>query len=103
MVKWRRSRRRMWISAFVLGGRGMGVARDHLAVDLPATECFRQRMISRSALALPRAPRDVSSPARSMAHPQPGRITYSAMVSLLLSASSVETVPHDLAGGGFDG
>src|SRR5215208_6405508 len=83
------------------GGRGTSVARDQHAVDLPGYVALETADDLSLALALRGAPRDVLLGATISAHPgQTGHVQRTVGLPV---ATAVETVPNDLAGGGFDG
>src|SRR5215203_3806806 len=83
------------------GGRGTSVARDQHAVDLPGYVALETADDLSLALALRGAPRDVLLGATISAHPS--QADHVQRTVSLPVAASVETVPHHLAGGGFDG
>src|SRR5215204_5744966 len=81
------------------GRRGTGVARDQHAVDLPGYVALEAADDLSLALALLCAPRDVLLGASISAHPsQADHVQRSVSLPV---ATAVETVPHDLAEGGF--
>src|SRR5215217_8798259 len=81
--------------------RGTGAAGDQHAVDLSGYVALEAADDLSLALALLCAPRDVFLRAKIPAHPcQAGHVQRTVRLPV---ASSVETVPHHLAGGGLDG
>src|SRR5215203_1130241 len=100
MVKRRRSERRREPRLMSLSAR-MADARDQHAVDLPGYVALEAADDLSLALALLCAPRDVLLGATLSAHP--GQADHVQRAVGLPVATAVETVPYDLAGGGFDG
>src|SRR5215218_1294551 len=81
--------------------QGTGAASDQHAVDLPGEVALEAADDLSLALALRGAPRDVLLGAQISAHPgQTGHVQRTVGLPV---ATAVETVPNDLAGGGFDG
>jgi hypothetical protein len=81
--------------------RGTGAARDQHAVDLPGEVALQTADDLSLALSFRGAPRDVLLGATVWAHP--GQTDHVQRAVGLPVATAVETVPHDLGGGGFDG
>src|SRR5829696_5654243 len=81
--------------------RGTGAARDQHAVDLPSEVALEAADDLSLALAFRGAPRDVLLRATISAHP--GQTDHVQRTVSLPVTAAVEAVPHDLAGGGFDG
>src|SRR5215208_7547410 len=79
--------------------RGTGAARDRHAVDLPGEVALEAAYDLSLTLALLCAPRDVFLRATISAHP--GQTDHVQRTVGLPVATAVETVPHDLAEGGF--
>src|ERR671910_2862772 len=101
----------LWSSGVVCGAdlgllfrtrrQGTGAARDKPAVDLPGHVALEAPDDLPLALALLSAPRDVFLRALIPSHPsQADHVQRAVGLSV---ATAVQTVPHDLAGGGLDG
>src|SRR5215208_4348591 len=101
----------LWSSGAAPGGdgalhlwsrrRGTGTVSDQHAVGLPSYVALETADDLSFALALRGAPREVLLRARISAHP--GQADHVQGAVGLPVATAVEAMPHDLAGGGFDG